>query len=202
MQISDDNTIVGLAGEIVDRVVEIGDVHSFHADGRTSWVQRLRRIPSEQAVFSDWEKLAGARSGGRYLLTDEPILDAYWQTLIAGQTLEGLDAVREEYLLWDSAVRSSFRHMPASPLLRWTRDVIALPMLIAYGKSMLSATKDADKIMRFRQKMTVATHRGLFRTQNGYLGLGPRGLCRGDAVTLLRGVRREAVSNVVDHLEG
>ncbi len=187
LQVSGDNMMISLAGEIVDRVEEVGDVHSFHAGNRTSWLKRLGRIPSEQAVFGNWEKLAGAHSGRRYVRTDEAILDAYWQTLIAGQTPEGLDAMREEYLLWDSAVRSNFRHLPASPLLHWIRGVVALPMLIAYAKSMHSATEDVDKIMRFRQKMTVATHRRLFRTQNGYLGLGPRGLCKGDAVTLLKG---------------
>ena len=181
------NTLIGLGGEVVDRVIKIGDVHSFQAEDGINWLHRLTRIPSEQAVFSNWENIASARSATIYAPTGESILDAYWQTLVAGQTLEGLDAGREEYHEWDSAVRSNFRHMPTSPLLRWTRGIVALPMLLAYGRSLLSGRGDVERIMQFRQKMTVATHRRLFRTQKGYLGLGPMGLSQNDAVTLLRG---------------
>ena len=186
LQIKND-TVIGLGGHVVDRIVKIGDLHSFHTDDGINWLHRLTRIPSEQAVFSNWEEIASARSASIYAPTGESILDAYWQTLIAGQTQDGLDAGREEYLKWDSAVRSNFRHMPTSPLLRWARGVVALPMLLAYGKSLLSGGGDVERIMQFRQKMTVATHRRLFRTQKGYLGLGPMGLSRNDAVTLLRG---------------
>jgi hypothetical protein len=45
-----DRMAISLAGEIVDRGVEIGDVYSHRAKGLVTMVERLMRIPNEQAV--------------------------------------------------------------------------------------------------------------------------------------------------------
>ena len=52
VQISTDRITIGLAGEIVDHVVEIGGVHSHQAEDLVTIVERLMRIPKEQAVFN------------------------------------------------------------------------------------------------------------------------------------------------------
>jgi hypothetical protein len=41
--------------------------------------------------------------------------------------------------------------------------------------------------MRYRQKMTLTISRRLFKTEKGYLGLGPRSLKKEDEVALLKG---------------
>ena len=41
--------------------------------------------------------------------------------------------------------------------------------------------------MRFRQRMVIAMHRQLFRTETGYLGLGLRLLREGDEIALVKG---------------
>jgi hypothetical protein len=45
VQISTDRITIGLAGEIVDHVVEIGGVHSHQAERLVTMAERLMRIP-------------------------------------------------------------------------------------------------------------------------------------------------------------
>lgn len=188
VQINTDRMAIGLAGEIVDRVVEIGDVHSHQAEGLVTMVERLMRIPKEQAVFSGWERIARARSGGQYPLTGEDLLDVYWQTLAAGQMPEGKEATREEFLCWDRTVRTLFRRMPTSSgLLGGLNALAKVPKFISEAISMVEGGEPVDKIMRFRERMTIATHRRLFRMETGYLGLGSRLLREGDEIALFKG---------------
>jgi hypothetical protein len=78
-----DRMAIGLAGKIVDRVVEIGDVHSHQAEGLVTMVARLMRILNEQTAFSGWERIAQAYSSKSILLSTDKggLLDVYWQTL-------------------------------------------------------------------------------------------------------------------------
>ena len=52
VRISTDRMAIGLAGEIVDRIAKTGDVNSHQAKGLVMMVERLMRIPKEQAVFT------------------------------------------------------------------------------------------------------------------------------------------------------
>lgn len=65
-----------------------------------------------------------------------------------------------------------------------------MPKLISEVISMVEGGEAVDKIMRFRQRMTIATHRRLFRTETGYLGPGPRLLRESDEIALFKGVVR------------
>jgi hypothetical protein len=132
VQISTDRITIGLAGEIVDHVVEIGGVHSHQAEDLVTIVERLMRIPKEQAVFSGWERIARARCGGQYPLTGEDLLDVYWQTFAAGQMPEGKEATREEFLCWDRTVRTLFRRMPTSSGLQgWLNALAKVPKFVS-----------------------------------------------------------------------
>jgi hypothetical protein len=85
VQISTDLIAIGLTGEIVDRVVEIGDAHNHQVEGLVTMVERPMRIPKEQAVFDGWERIVQARSGSQYPPTEDDLLDVYWQTLTVGR---------------------------------------------------------------------------------------------------------------------
>jgi len=52
---------------------------------------------------------------------------------------------------------------------------------------MVEGGEPVDKIMRFRERMTIATHRRLFRMETGYPGLGSRLLREGDEIALFKG---------------
>jgi hypothetical protein len=83
VQISTHRMAIGLAGEIVDHAVEIGDVHSHQVEGLVTMVERLMCVPKQQAVFNGRERIAQTRSSSQYPPTGEDLLDVYWQTLAA-----------------------------------------------------------------------------------------------------------------------
>jgi hypothetical protein len=101
---------------------------------------------------------------------------------------EGKEATREEFLCWDRTVRTLFRRMPTSSgLLGWLNALAKVPKFISEAISMVEGGEPVDKIMRFRERMTIATHRRLFRMETGYLGLGSRLLREGDGIALFKG---------------
>jgi hypothetical protein len=78
--------------------------------------------------------------------------------------------------------------MPASSgLLGWFNVLIKVPKFISEAISMVEGGESVDKIMRFQERVTIATHRRLFRTETGYLRLGPRLLHEGDEIALFKG---------------
>lgn len=182
LEISEDGMAIGLSGHVLDTVIEVGEIHSHHTEGDLSMFGRLARIPKEQAVLNRWEKIGKSRSGNEYFATGEDLLDVYWQILIAGQTTDGHATIRDEFHRWDG-VRSLFR--PGWQQLRaWGSLISKLPRLYS---NMSTAGDEVAKIMRFRERMTAATNRRFFRTEAGYLGIGPQLLRKGDKIVLVKG---------------
>jgi len=75
---SDDNSVIGLAGEVIDNVSEVGDVYIDYTLGHNTKIQRFKGMAKREATFNGWEKIARVHSGTKYWPTGEDILDAYW----------------------------------------------------------------------------------------------------------------------------
>jgi hypothetical protein len=81
---SDDKSAIGLAGEVINNVSEVGDIYVDFTLGHNTRIKRLKGMAKHEAAFNGWEKIAGVHSGTKYWPTGEDMLDVYWQTLIMG----------------------------------------------------------------------------------------------------------------------
>lgn len=100
----DDETIA-ISCQNVDEVFRVGNVLNgdpFEEDGlflesNTSSVisRRVAINVKIQHVLNNWEEIAKPRKGGTYPATGEDLLDAYWQTIAAGQ-VEDHDIAKQD----------------------------------------------------------------------------------------------------------
>jgi hypothetical protein len=191
LQMKDEGFTIGLAGEVIDYIVEAGE--AFEPDDRVPILQRLMDMAREYATYIAWKKIARIRSGKKYPGTGEELLDAYWRTLSAGRssTTGDVTKTREEFLtLWRVYIRP-FRVVPSSPLLRWLRPVMVIAayvgVVLMYYWTYYWTKTLMERMMHFRRKMTASLYRRFFRTERGYLGLGSRLLREGDQIALFKG---------------
>jgi hypothetical protein len=127
----------------------------------------------------------------------ETALDAYWQTMCAGgMTHQAAAEARRTFYAWD---RSRFLYRIISPLrsftllhillmhllwaLRWSIELVLHALLL---KPVPQARADW---LRKGRTGVEHTQRRLFRTSQGYMGLGPDNVAVGDEVALFKGGR-------------
>ena len=93
-----------LTGFQLDRIIVVGyaDKHSIDFTKR----QYLDIGRAKLLWQLSCERVAGVRSKKQNYVTGEDVLDAYWQTLCAGCTLETFNTVRQEFLSFDEAMKS------------------------------------------------------------------------------------------------
>lgn len=126
-----------------------------------------------------WESIAGAREPNRiYEPTKEPILDAYWKTVSAGE-YPHIEGVRIEVKIWNRVNRLAWR------LRKYKAEgLVLLPYSI-----LLSIWQAVSKGPAF--KFHIQGHYTLYRrmawTKKGYLALVSPAVQSGDAVFLLKG---------------
>lgn len=128
--------------------MEIGHVYNQNLEGEVSLLQRLQHFPDEEAVFNNWEKISRCRSGFKYV-TREAILDAYWKTIRLGYMPDRYDRAKEDFLMWDQSYRSIARHLlleGLNPLF----PILAIPMFLSQGLSMLRSDFQMDKASNFK----------------------------------------------------
>ncbi|KAE8447643.1 hypothetical protein EG329_010614 [Mollisiaceae sp. DMI_Dod_QoI] len=186
--------LVGLAGYIFDEVEFVGYASADRPAplASTERTNLLRRQFSSNMQFwffetqnlrawKNWLHVICSPSRGAYV-TGEPMLDAFWTTFIGGYALEDDDDIVEFRRTCEDLVghrtgpSGLFDHsafwipycIAASGYKRW-RDTIRrippgpeTPFLCAYGRSM-------------------------FTTKDGYIGLGPKDMQKGDFIGLLEG---------------
>jgi hypothetical protein len=190
VQFREDGNILGLSGLTFDHVVKIGQPYISSNDNDASFILRLLRIPGDFAVFCEWRRIATNSSVPKYPVSGEDYAEVYWQLLAGGQVSPNIDDTKDEYLLWDQTCRKPFRFFPTPPWLHWLQPFLILPSLILYAIAAIHARSRPgviEKIMRYREKMTLTMSRRLFKTKQGYLGLGPRSLEERDEVVILEG---------------
>lgn len=57
----------------------------------------LTKIPKEQSITNNWERVPGARSWAPYL-NGEKMVDVFWQTLIGGCASTEYHELRDQFL--------------------------------------------------------------------------------------------------------
>ncbi|MCJ1360121.1 MAG: hypothetical protein MMC33_010124 [Icmadophila ericetorum] len=99
-----DNTRLRLEGYLVDRILLISEMAGNtmvvnHVP--TSIAESAPQFIQQQKVLQNWENVAGARVYWRkYALTGESIIDAYWQTLVAGRMFGPYEDMKKLHERW------------------------------------------------------------------------------------------------------
>jgi len=184
---SDDNTVIGLAGEVIDNVSEVGDVYIDYTLGHNTRIQRFKGMAKHEAAFNGWEKIARVHSGTKYWPTGEDILDAYWQTLIMGNVGDGYDATKQQFHQWKRLYPARIPNLLNSDWLRWMNLPVGLYVSIRGVITAFGHEYRHGPVVTFSKKLATTLHRRLFKTTKGYIGIGPRSLQKSDAVALFKG---------------
>ena len=143
------------------------------------WTKSSRSYVAAQRVMMSWEELAGARvPASTYAPTREPILDAYWKTVSAGD-YPHVPSVQIEAGIWNRVNRMAWK------MRRYKLDrAMTLPYSIMLAVWQVITKGPAFK---FHLQSHYTLHRRLATTKNGYLALVFDGIRAGDVVGLLRG---------------
>lgn len=200
---------LGLRGQLIDRVQEVGtifvkpsDVSPFEfSPAKVVHSLRLRAaIPYERGMngltLLNWQCLTRAKSGETYL-TGEPILDVYWQTFLAGSAHSGLaDQWKKERKAWEWIYRSysypwylGLHYSTAAYMVAmFVIDFFCYLYLLVSVYCQFGPFKPQfDGLGKTISPNPVHLNRRMFRTENEYIGLGPRDMKVGDRIALFSG---------------
>lgn len=86
---------LGLRGKVLDTVLEVGEILSYETVSQLK-VDNRQRVGNDTLVpFEQWEAIARAFRNKRYV-NGEPIVDAYWKTLVGGDYSDNGDRDERE----------------------------------------------------------------------------------------------------------
>lgn len=193
-EVSEDCKVLTVQGFIMDEIVQAAKpVESL------SWGRSISDIIYSDCCFYGalvtWERVAQARSKIPYV-TGEDMLDAYWQTLLAGRTPRELDYHRFVFQEWERSWSIWWYvfqlPLPTSFLIWtcWTFGMVAA--FVMYTKHQMSGWKDPipksskREVQAFKYSIL---NRCLIRTAGGYIGLAASSARKGDKIALVQGGR-------------
>lgn len=191
VEVSEDRKVLTVQGYVMDEIVQVAKpVESL------SWGQSISDIIYSDCCFYGalvtWEGAARARSKTPYV-TGENMLDAYWQTLLAGRTPRELDYHRAVFQEWEQSW-SVWWYVFQLPLpigfLIWSCWAFGMvAAFIMYAKHQMFGWKDSVP-KRSKKEIQVFKYsilnRRLIRTTRGYIGLAASGAQKGDRIALVR----------------
>lgn len=174
--------LLGISGFILDRIVDIGALWDLDPTSNP-----YISVPQAQTIYNSWEAVAKARSISRYTATDEPILDAYYKCLQAGnpaEEFESTSALRQQM----DKNSQRFRFLHKMGLHNHKKTYLGA----SWGVMMYNLMADVyhertSGAMIPGLRLTRVPHRRMFRTETGYIGIGPRDMQVGDLVALFAG---------------
>ena len=186
--------VLGISGTLVDEVVACGPTLEYMSHGLESLRKVHQKFSKDMegvAVLYKWEKIAGARSAEAYI-TGESMLDAYWQTLCAGLTVEaGFEVSKQRFDFWDDWRKYSrwegwlLLDVLCLDYSNWPYKVLSFLGGLIIG---LSRTGQPQEIT-FLAMMICSLGRKMVRTRKGYIGLTSHLVQVGDQVGLFSGSR-------------
>lgn len=185
-----------LSGFVVDKVVTIGLAmtypYSTSRDPTALWPTPESANTTQHNVHINWEGISRARGKKRYQITGEEMLDVYFQTLVA-DTYEATYSNRADFEQWDE-FSSWFRWIYEGGYDRFRVICFMCSLFVwifLFFRNILKATNPDYPLSRdLAAKMVAATsHRRMIRTRNGFIGLAPQNVMKGDYVGLFMGGR-------------
>ncbi|KAK5110893.1 hypothetical protein LTR85_000703 [Meristemomyces frigidus] len=157
------------------------------------FIREYRQALSKQRIIHHWARLCDVR---RLNLTydnndtgdPESMLSAYWHTLVAGGTLDGVPITEEEFNGYYSNTRPFDwifdYHIYSIPLLCHVACVAVLAYI-----ALRNLTGEGDVGLKFQTRMGLTTpNRRMFRSATHHsMGLAPANAKVGDSVILCKG---------------
>lgn len=196
--LSDDNRLLGVEGMFLGLVQRISgalddDENNAVRNARVHPVSMMQKAEAEALRILDWIDAGGTLSSDLYV-TGEPMLEAFWKTMVAGQ-VEGFEAEAGTelflgYLEHLADIRASAQS------LEWVMLQTMIPRLSEQGQYekeveglqiMLEMISPNEEYKKFRDHLWRTIYRRMMRTDTGYIGLAPRTTEVGDRVALLKG---------------
>ncbi|KAN0099506.1 HET domain containing protein [Hyaloscypha variabilis] len=203
---------LGLRGQLIDCVQEVGTVFlkpiflssSMLEQGRLSsllsglnfFVDTLYGRARNGLTMLNWESITEANSGELYI-TGEPILDVFWQTFLGGSAHSGPgDRWKKQRASWQRILigynypcylglhYSTTIYVVAIFVFECFRQLyIVLALFGQFGFAKQVEGNTDTSVAR----NPVHENRKMFKTENGYIGLGPRDMEAGDRIALFSG---------------
>jgi hypothetical protein len=156
-------------------------------DFSSVWMDTLRSFHDGRQVLASWRALAadscpsGTMTTTIYAPTGEPLDEAFWQTVCAGE-YRAVDAVYRACQLW----RRVLRGRGSLGAFAAAHDIDALGA--AYGVYLLARSLTSNKpLLEFELQGRYTLYRRLVRTSRGFIGLASRWVHEGDVVVLCKG---------------
>ena len=201
---------VQLCGHFIDSVHKIGELlggddvaslpSEFMARGYRMLLDIFWEMCKNRLLLINWETITGARSGGEYV-TGEDMLDAYWQTLLGGyrtrNTQGRLRSLQEERKTWEDNL--TVYRFPCYLHLHHWNFTYAVATIVFEGLNIfwniLIFLLSLIGLWKFDTQgpgldfsgAVMSKNRRMFKTRDGYIGLGPSGMEEGDRIALFKG---------------
>ncbi|MCJ1250485.1 hypothetical protein MMC30_007713 [Trapelia coarctata] len=193
-QFSENNTLLGLSGFIVDTITKTEETASIAQgkDTASSYVDIISSSFRDRKRAHDWRSMAGLLSRSTYI-TGERLQEAFWKTLIAGWTPGHEVSPERRQKLYRTWLRQTRRQMYLR-LLPWPlfEIFLCLGMAVEMGWRMfrlccclLFWTPKED----FGEMMGCFANRRLIKTSKGYIGLAYDAVRVGDSIAVCQGGR-------------
>lgn len=182
-----------LSGFAVDKITSLSEVWDLQ---ESKGFQTLRKqalvLQKNQVLVEDWRAVAlnhGSLSEGDAYVTGETMFDAMWQTCVAGIYPNGdKQKMARTYARFYRRQRI-LRLIPKYGLEQY----LWVWMVIVVVGHLLRLLGIANPETEFRTSVSVMVNRRLFRTERGFVGMGPAIAGLGDEVALFKGGRMPMV---------
>lgn len=188
------NTRLRLEGYLVDRISMTGEAAQSSLDHvPTSVRESAPHIIKQQKVLKKWEDIAESRIYWRKYVTGENIVDAYWQTLLAGRQPASYEDMKTLYQRWDNQL-IVYRLLQLVRLDRVWFFVLLVQIqaYICIIAQYFNWTRLIDWIMFTPENTFLALcsgvhNRRMARTDQGMIGLVPSMAKDDDFIALFKG---------------
>ncbi|KAI4282890.1 MAG: hypothetical protein L6R38_002584 [Xanthoria sp. 2 TBL-2021] len=196
-----DDTLLSVKGMFIDQVISVGSLHETDTESMF-----LTKIPKEQIIINNWERVSGARSWAPYL-NGEKMVDVFWQTLIGGCAPTEYNELRDQFLDINRTIKR-FRMLHYMGLQNYRKTYLAASWVMLANSGMSDAFHMrfsspltggyATRIFATRMAMAV-TQRRIVKTRKGYVGLAAGDTAVDDSVALVQGGQVPLVLRKVDY---
>lgn len=195
-------TRLGLHGGVIDRILFAApEIPNSPDQDNLIHTNDTRVMIRDQRILKRWETIARCRIPWLKYPTGEKIMDVYWQTLLAGTIWVNYQGTKRMFDNWDQA-SCLFRILQFfcldSPwffkVMGWILGGICSVAVKLGWKGVANSIINFTPDTIFRSMATPMLNRRLFRTQEGFIGLGPKlmrededyvALCEGGALPLI-----------------
>jgi len=209
-----DGLKVQLCGQLIDSVRKVGEllngddptplpsgfINKGYYEGLKIVFNIFWDMCQNRLLLINWETITGARRGRKYI-TGEDMLDVYWQTFLGGYRTRNtrgiVRSLQEERKAWERNL-GVYRFPCFLHLHHWNLSYVVATIVFESLNTiwyfllfLLSYTGlwnfDAQDQKWDFSGAIMSKNRRMFKTRDGYIGLGPSGMKEGDRIALFKG---------------